>query len=89
VLGGAGFGFGRGRGAGWQGFGRGCGWWNCYRATGLPRWERAGYGYPYAPSFTAKEEATFLREEAEYFKKQLEDIQNRISALEKSEPQES
>lgn len=87
--GGAGFGFGYGRGIGRQGVGRGCGWRNCYRATGLPGWARTGNGYPYAPSFTAKEEKNFLREEAEFLRKQLEDIQNRISTLEKAETQES
>ena len=89
VPGGAGFGFGRGRAMGCQWFGRGRGWRNWYRATGLPRWARTGYGYPYAPSFTAKEETNLLREEAEFLKKQLEDIENRISTLEKSEAQDS
>jgi len=78
VPGGLGFGFGRGRGRR-----------NCYRATGLPGWARAGYEYPYAPSFTAKEEKNFLREEAEFLRRQLEDIQNRISNLEKAETQGS
>jgi hypothetical protein len=87
--GGAGFGFGRGRGIGWQGFGRGRGWRNWYRATGLPGWARAEYGYPDVPSFTAKEETDFLRSQAEFLRKELEDIQNRISTLEKAETQES
>jgi hypothetical protein len=85
--GGAGFGFGYGRGTGRQGFGRGRGWRNCYRATGLPGWSRAGYGYPDIPSFTAKEETDFLRNQAEFLRKQLEDIQNRITGLEKAEAQ--
>ena len=85
--GGAGFGFGYGRGIGRQGLGRGCGWRNCYRATSLPGWARAGYGYPYAPSFTAKEETELLKGQAEFLRKQLEDIQNRISTLEKAEAQ--
>jgi len=76
VSGGAGFGFGRG-------------WRNWYRATGLPRWARSGYGYSASASFTAKEETNFLRKEAEFLRKQLEDIQKRISALEKAEAQES
>ncbi len=87
VPGGAGFGFGHGGGLGWFGRGRGCR--NSYRATGLPGWPRAGYGYPYAPSFTAKEETDFLRNQAEFLSKQLEEIQNRISSLEKAEAQEN
>lgn len=86
---GAGFGFGRGRAMGCQWFGGGRGGRNWYRATGLPRWARAGYGYSSSPSFTAKDETNFLREEAEFLRKQLEDIQNRISTLEKAEAQES
>jgi hypothetical protein len=85
VSGGAGFGWGRGS---FGCFGRGRGWRNWYRATGLPGWSR-GYGYPYAPSFTAKEETDFLRGEAEFLRRQLEEIQKRISNLEKAEAQES
>jgi hypothetical protein len=84
---GAGFGLGRGSGLGC--FGRGRGWRNWYRETGLPGWARTGYGYPYARSFTAKDEADFLRGEAEFLRRQLEDIQNRISSLEKAEAQEN
>ena len=85
----AGFGFARGGGFGC--FGRGRGRRNWYRATGLPSWARTGYGYPDAPLFTAtaKEETDFLRNQAEFLKKQLEDIQNRISTLEKDERKES
>ncbi len=83
-----GFGFGRGSGLGWSGRGRG---WRCsYRATGLPGWARAGYGYPlYGPEFTAKDEINVLQDQADFLKKQLEDIQNRISTLEKAQKQES
>jgi len=86
--GGAGFGFGYGRGTGRQGFGRGRGWRNCYLATGLPGWAKAGNAYPYAPSFNAKEETGFLRNQADFLRKQLEEIQNRISTLEKAEAEE-
>ncbi len=80
-----------GRGRGW--FGRGRGWRNWYWATGLPGWARAGYGYPafgswaypYNPVSTPQAEAEALREQAELLKQTLEDIQNRISALEKAE----
>ena len=84
---------GRGWGRGY--FGRGRGWRNWYWATGLPGWARAGYGYPafgsrvypysYAPA--PEEEAEALRQQAELLKQTLEDIQNRISALEKAEAQ--
>jgi len=77
------FGFGRGRGS-W-GLGRGRGLRNCYRATGFPGWATGGYGFPsFAPRFTSEEEMDILRGEAEYLKKQLNDIQNRISTLERS-----
>src|SRR4030042_6499021 len=85
-----GFGFSHGSvsGLGWSGRGRG---WRCsYRATGLPGWGRAGYGYPlYRPEFTAKDEINVLQDHADFLKKQLEDIQNRISTLEKAQKQES
>jgi hypothetical protein len=88
VPGRGGFGFSRGSGLGWSGRGRG---WRCsYRATGLPGWARAGYGYPlYGPEFTAKDEINVLQDQADFLKKQLEDIQNRISTLEKVQKQES
>jgi len=85
--GGAEFGFGRGGGSGSFGRGRGCRNW--YRATGLPGWARAGHGYPDVPSFSAKDETALLRSQAEFLRKQLEEIQNRISTLEKAEPQEN
>jgi hypothetical protein len=89
------FGFGRGRGRGW--FGGGRGWRHRYWATGLPGLGRAGYGYPtfagfeypYGSDFTAKEEMDILRDQAEFFKKQLDNIQTRISSLEKAQAQES
>jgi hypothetical protein len=89
------FGFGRGRGRGW--FGGGRGWRHCYWATGLPGWGGAGYGsplfagvgYSYGPEFSAKDEIDILRDQAEFFKKQLDNIQSRISSLEKAQAQES
>jgi len=81
-------GFGRGLGRGWFGGGRGCG--NGFRSTGLPGWARAGYGYPSSgPEFTAKDEIDVLQDRADLLKKQLENIQNRISTLEKARAQES
>jgi hypothetical protein len=76
-------GFGRGRGS--RGFGGGRGWGNCYWATGFPGRAWGGYGFSRsAAGFTAEEEMDILRDEAEYLKQQLNDIQNRMSTLEKS-----
>jgi len=86
--GGGGFAYGRGRGGG-------RGWRSGYYATGMPGWQRAAYGYPvygeqysYPPEPTAEEEKNMLKGEAEALKQELEDIQNRISTLEKSQGQE-
>jgi hypothetical protein len=58
--------------------------------TGMPGWARSAYPeYPYALDFTAKEEADVLRNQADFLKKQLEDIQSRINTLEKNRKQES
>ena len=72
-------------------FGRGRGFRNCLWATGLPGWMRAGFAnptsgiYPDAPDVTPKQEMDMLRHDAEALKAQLEDIQNRIESLEKTE----
>lgn len=91
VPGGSGFGLGRGRGIGCRWFGGGRGWRNWYRETGLPRWERAGYGYhgsyAYGAGLTVDEEMDFLKNQAGFLKKQLDEIENRISTLEKSQGQ--
>lgn len=85
--GGTGFGFGRGgRGMGCRWAGRG--WRNWHHATGMPGGARTRYGYPYAASYTAEEEIAFLRDEAEFLKKQLEEIQTRISTMMKTETRE-
>jgi len=85
---GRGRGFSRGVGPGW--FGRGRGWRCQYWMTGMPGWARSAYPeYPYALDFTAKEEADVLRNQADFLKKQLEDIQSRINTLEKNRKQES
>ncbi|MGB9597009.1 MAG: DUF5320 domain-containing protein [Candidatus Poribacteria bacterium] len=82
------FGFGRGRGRGWR---------HWYYATGMPGWMRAGYGMPafgmpvppmyphpvYPPQApTPEAEIDMLRNQAEFFKKQLDEIQKRIDELE-------
>lgn len=74
----------------------GRGFRHCYWATGLPGWIRARIGYPafgmgpmpydYEP--TPEEEMTILKNQAEFLKKQLEDVQNRINTLEKAQAQE-
>ena len=90
-------------GQGWSGsgrgfgcFGRGRGWRNLFRATGLPGWVSAGYGYlplagveyPSRPEFTTKDEFDILKDHADFFKQRLDDIQKRISTLEKAKAQE-
>ncbi len=72
VFGGAGFGFGRG-------------WSNRYYATGIPAWRREGFAYSRGPVFTAEDELSFLRNEAEFLRKRLEQVQNRISSMRGSE----
>jgi hypothetical protein len=80
---------------GWSGRGRGLR--NCYWATGLPGWARAGYthpflgtmAYPYSPDITEKEEIDILREQAEFFKQQLDSIESRIRKMEKTRIKES
>jgi hypothetical protein len=78
-----------GRGA-WGGGGRG--WRNWFYATGLPGWMRFGGGmYPYpvapvgpvAPAVPDEEaELEVLKEQAEYFEKNLEGLRRRIQKLE-------
>jgi len=69
-----------------------CGWWgrgwrHWYYATGLPRWARWGYPpawwWPPAP-LTREEEIEMLREEADWLKKQLEAVSQRLADLEKA-----
>jgi len=80
-------------GRGW--FGHGRGWRHRYWATGLPGWARPNYGWPVygtqpLPSeseLTPKTEMDMLKRESEFLKSQLDDIQSRISALEKTEAQ--
>jgi hypothetical protein len=85
---GRGRGFSRGAGPGWVGGGHG---WRChYWMTGMPGWARSAYPeYADAPNFIAREEADVLRNQAEFLKKQLEDIQNRINTLEKAGKQKN
>lgn len=88
-----GFGGGRGRGMGRNfGMGGGRGWRNQYYATGLPGWargQRNPYPSPVAHSATATleaartEELSHLKEQAQYFKGILNDIESRVNELQK------
>lgn len=92
--GGRGRGFGPGFGRGFQGGGRG--WRNQFYATGLPGWART-YDYPTPHSvqspvdsgaaMNAKAahaaELENLKEQAQYLKGVLEDIEKRVSELQK------
>lgn len=76
-----------GRAFGYRG-GGGRGWRNCYYATGLPGWARAGYppaanaaAYTAAPQ-TPEQEATFLRAEADRLKAALGQIEQRLCEIE-------
>lgn len=75
--------FGRGGGRGRR---------NWYYATGLTGWQRASMGipayggaYPYAPEVSPQQEMDTLKNEADFLKKQLEAIQNRIENLEQAQ----
>lgn len=72
------------RGAGRGGRGRGFRHW--FYATGIPGWFRFG-GSPYAsvPSYTGDDEVKILKEQADYFKRALDDVSARISELQKGE----
>ena len=81
--------FGRGSGRGRR---------NRFFATGLPGWQRAVYGFPafgwtgaqfgagsYGPAWTGQEEKEALKDQVEFLKGQLNELQHRISTLEKEE----
>jgi hypothetical protein len=83
---GSGFGFGRGFGGGGYGRGRG----NRFFATGIPGrgrgwggWFAPAYGYSpgYAPSPYYEDERAALRDEAEYLKSALDDINRRLDEI--------
>ncbi|MDY6933132.1 MAG: DUF5320 domain-containing protein [Spirochaetota bacterium] len=85
------------RGFGGRGYfgggGRGRGYRNMFYATGLPGWMRFGYAPNYGgaspfvgvnPPVSKEDEAGFLREQANYFQRALDDINNRLDELEKA-----
>jgi hypothetical protein len=81
-----GFGMGLGRAFGWRGGGRG--WRHRFYATGLPGWARYAYGPawdvpPVAPRMTREQEKDWLKVQAEDLQEMLQDINERISELEK------
>ena len=81
---GQGFGFGIGRG--------GRGRRNWFYATGLTRWLRAAYGYPYRGAgdanlpvpltVTREQELDMLKSQAEHLEKTLADMNQRMQELE-------
>jgi len=81
-----------GRGFWCRGGGRG--WRNWYQAAGFPGWARTGTAYtafgidPNDPELTPTQEMSMLKQDTESLKVQLEDIQNRIEALEKMEKEQ-
>ena len=80
---GLGFGYGRGFGGG-MGRGYGRGFWPAYPYPMTPP-STAHRGGFYQPSAEPKQEMEMLAEEAKYLKEQLEEINKRITELEKSE----
>ena len=71
----------RGRGGRW-------GYRHWYHATGLPRWARAGLGYPPAVAYSApdappsrEQEIEMLKDEAEWLQEQLDAISQRMDEL--------
>ncbi len=76
-------GFGRGRGGFGRGFGRG--WQNQFYGAGYPGYAGPTAGaYPYAQELAPKEEVKMLKDQAEFLKNELQEIQNRIGTLEKT-----
>ncbi|MEJ2567735.1 MAG: DUF5320 domain-containing protein [candidate division WOR-3 bacterium] len=85
--------FGRGRGRGWfgrgvgRGFGRG--WRTDYFAGNFPGWGYyVGPAHPYPQELSPEEEATLLKEDANFLKQQLKELQGYIDTLEKARSHE-
>ncbi len=89
---GRGFGWGGRGGGGFGGGGGGRGRRNMYWATGMPGWARFG-SFPgpgvvapvYGAGMSKSEEVEVLKQQAEYFKANLEDIEKRLQAMESSD----
>ncbi len=72
------------------GLGRGRGWRCSYRTTGLTGMGKGRIWLSTVqPEFTAKDEINVLQDQADFLKRQLEEIQNRIDTLERGKKQES
>ncbi|RKY39500.1 MAG: hypothetical protein DRP75_01960 [Candidatus Omnitrophota bacterium] len=81
-------------------FGRGRGWRHWYYATALPGWLRASYNLPsfagwwnpaswwFPYEISPKQEAEILKNQAEFLKQQLKDVQSRVETLEKLQSQQ-
>ena len=81
-------------GRGYWGGGRGRGRRRGYYATGLPGWARAGAGYPiqsdglvgpygsFTPAVPPEQEFAVLKQQAEYFRNTLDQVNKRIEQLE-------
>ncbi len=69
-----------------RGGGRGGGFRRWFFATGLPGWMRFGSADPGgAPGYSREDEMRTLRSQSEYLSKALEDINMRLSEIEKKE----
>ena len=83
---------GGGRGRGFVAGRGGRGWRHRFWETGLPGWARfgsfagpAGWGGSSGTGMSKAEELEVLRQQAEYFKASLEDIEKRLQAMESSD----
>jgi hypothetical protein len=64
------------------GWGGGRGWRNQYHATGLPRWQRWGLSAGnVGDSLSGDQEQSWLKNQAEILRKNLEDIERRLAEL--------
>lgn len=71
-----------------RGGGRGRGFRRWFFTTGLPGWMRFGSAVPgEAPVYSREDEMRMLRNQSEYLSKALEDINTRLSEIEKKESQ--
>ena len=84
-------------GRGWgRGRGRGRGWRNWFYATGMTGWQRTGMGMPaygnvgpyvgpmaapFATEPSQEQEVEVLKQQAEYFKNALDDINKRLEEI--------
>jgi len=69
-------------GRGFYGRGGGRGWRNCYYATGLPRWQRPGFGVPVS-RWAPEDEKQALKNEADFLRAQLQALEERLAEMNK------